>query len=308
MNVRGRAIGRYGLLALAALWVPWMAPVPASAADIVVSSATPSTAEQGTIALLVTVKGSGFPKSPQVRFCRTDTGSAACDSAGITVKSTKGKGATTIETVIDVALDAATTGFDIEVIEPLSGRKGRGTNLFAVKQKPNDTTPPAEPITSISADAIGTAVTVSWIVPDGTQTYDIRFATTPINSAADLQNPNVLVPEGSLGRRIRAAVGRRDYFTVRNLTPGTTYWFAVNTLNSIGSSSPAFAFTSATTPYTSWSIRTLDAPGCCQSTGAGFDASGLPTASWVAASANYARVRADNAVEVELISPPGIGG
>jgi hypothetical protein len=104
-----------------------------AAAPIKVSSATPSAGEQGATALLVTIAGSSFPANPAVKFCRSDTGTTTCDPDKISVVSVRYVSSSKVEAVINIDATATVTNFDIEVIEPLSGRKGRGTALFKVE-------------------------------------------------------------------------------------------------------------------------------------------------------------------------------
>lgn len=103
----------------------------AQAQDVEVNSADPSSAQQGTVDLDVEIAGSGFDNSAAVEFFVTGT----TNPGGITVKNVKVRGNKKIIATIDVDDAAIVDEFDIEV--SLSrGRKGKGTTLFSVQQKP----------------------------------------------------------------------------------------------------------------------------------------------------------------------------
>lgn len=123
-------------LSLTALGV---VPVGAAPAKIAVTAATPSSAEQGTIALDVVVSGSGFDRSATVQFFV----SGSTNPGGITVRNVKFNSSSELVTTIDVADTAELASFDIQVTLS-SGRKGKGTTLFSVaaKSRPNDPPPP----------------------------------------------------------------------------------------------------------------------------------------------------------------------
>lgn len=102
----------------------------AQAQEVEVNSADPASAEQGTVNLDVSIAGKGFDNSAQVFFLITGTE----NPGGITVNSVKVRGSKKIIANIDVATDAATADFDVEV-RLQSGRKGKGTTLFKVLQQ-----------------------------------------------------------------------------------------------------------------------------------------------------------------------------
>ena len=104
------------------------APAPAVAQDIQVNSADPASAPQGTVNLNVTIKGKGFKRGAVARFFVTGSSN---NTGGVTVKSTSFVSPGQLVANIDVALDATTASFDIEV-ENADGRTGKGTELFAV--------------------------------------------------------------------------------------------------------------------------------------------------------------------------------
>ena len=113
-----------------------LAPIGAAFAQVKVTAATPSSAYQGTISLDVVVSGSGFDSSAKAQYFVTGT----TNPGGITVKKVVFRKSTEIVTTIDVAEGAILANFDVQVTLS-SGRKGKGTTLFAVKAKPNDPPP-----------------------------------------------------------------------------------------------------------------------------------------------------------------------
>jgi len=127
-------------LACVALFVAGLAPVGAAFAQVKVTAATPASAYQGTIALDVVVSGSGFNKSAKVQYFVSGT----TNPGGITVRNVRFNSSSELVTTIDVADTADLASFDI-VVTLDSGRKGKGTTLFSVKPKPNETPLPAYP-------------------------------------------------------------------------------------------------------------------------------------------------------------------
>lgn len=113
----------------------------AHAQKIVVQEAIPNSAERETVNLDVLIKGRGFSSGANVAFWVTGT----TNPGGITVNGVTVHGSKSLTANINVAADADIADFDIEV-QSLSGRKGRGTTLFSVKQKGGqtaDTTAPS---------------------------------------------------------------------------------------------------------------------------------------------------------------------
>ncbi|MEE8138490.1 MAG: hypothetical protein V3T81_06425, partial [Thermoanaerobaculia bacterium] len=113
-------------------------PLLAQDSEVTVTSADPSTAEQGTVNLDVTITGSGFAKGAKAFFFVHDpTDPMAREPGGITVRSTKVRGSKKLVANIKIAVNAAEGDFDIEVeieVEPF--RIGKGTRLFNVKASP----------------------------------------------------------------------------------------------------------------------------------------------------------------------------
>lgn len=96
---------------------------------VVVNAASPNSAEQGTtVPILIT--GSGFAPGATVAFWRTGT----TNPGGVTVLAVTVHDSQSITADIDVALAADIDNYDIEV-QLSSRRKGKGTELFSVKQQ-----------------------------------------------------------------------------------------------------------------------------------------------------------------------------
>ena len=127
-------------LAFLSLLILGVAPVGAALAQVKVTAATPSSAYQNTIALDVTVSGSGFNTSAKVQYFVSGT----TNPGGITVRQVRFNSANELVTTIDVADTADLASFDI-VVTLDSGRKGKGTTLFSVTAKPSKTTPTYPP-------------------------------------------------------------------------------------------------------------------------------------------------------------------
>ena len=99
---------------------------------IVVESANPPAAEQGTVNLDVEIKGSGFGRGGAAKFFVSGTGFT--DPGGIMVNSTTFKGPNRLIANITVASGATISKFDIQVSSS-NGRIGKGIELFAVIEK-----------------------------------------------------------------------------------------------------------------------------------------------------------------------------
>jgi hypothetical protein len=106
-----------------------LAAVPAQAQKISVRAATPNQGAQATSDLEVLLDGSGFGPGAQARFVLSGTD----NPDGIAVKATRFVSSTRLAVTIDIAETATLASFDIKVT--LSGRTGKGTDLFQVVQK-----------------------------------------------------------------------------------------------------------------------------------------------------------------------------
>jgi hypothetical protein len=120
-------------LATSSLLMLALAPVGAAWAQVKVTAATPSVAYQGTVSVDVVVSGSGFDKTAKVQYFVSGT----TNPGGITVKKVAFNSSNQLVTTIDVADTANIANFDIVVMLD-SGRKGKGTSLFAVQSKTSD--------------------------------------------------------------------------------------------------------------------------------------------------------------------------
>ena len=127
-------------LACVSLLALGLAPAGAALAQIKVTAANPAAAYQDTIALDVIVSGSGFDPSAKAQYFVSGT----TNPGGIVVKNVRFNSSKELVTTIDVAATADLASFDI-VVTLSSGRKGKGTTLFTVKQKPNATVTPTYP-------------------------------------------------------------------------------------------------------------------------------------------------------------------
>lgn len=136
---------------LAVLALVCVGVVPtASAQDIVVTSAEPPEAEQGTVNLDVTINGSGFGKGARAAFLVTGTE----NPGGVIVNRTTFVNSKKLIANIDVAVDAVVSGFDIKVT--LQGRTGKGIDCFSVKERsnPSDPTPVAADFRDATTDRV----------------------------------------------------------------------------------------------------------------------------------------------------------
>jgi hypothetical protein len=115
-------------VALGSLVFGMLAP-GASAQDVVVTSATPSSTPQGTVGLDVTIAGQNFKKGAIARFLVTGT----TNPGGVTVNSTTFKNPNTLVANVTTSDTALVAGFDIEILA--AGRSGKGTDLFHVTEK-----------------------------------------------------------------------------------------------------------------------------------------------------------------------------
>ena len=112
-----------------AFFLVFLLAVPA-AAQIQVNSASPSTADQGTINLNVTVGGKGFKRGAKANFFLSGTQ----NPDGILVNSTTFVSSVEVVANINVADTATIAKFDIQV-QNSDGRIGKGTELFSVLAK-----------------------------------------------------------------------------------------------------------------------------------------------------------------------------
>lgn len=107
-----------------------MTAVTAAAQPVSVTGANPPTGEQDTVSLIVRVTGRNFAPGARADFFKSKTS----NPAGITVRETRYVSATELDAVIDIAATAELSYFDVRVTN-LSGRSGKGSDLFQVVQK-----------------------------------------------------------------------------------------------------------------------------------------------------------------------------
>ena len=260
MQTRANEHRSFTRLLWAALCTMLLCALPAFAQDPEVNSAEPSSAEQETTDLVVTVGGDNFGSDSAVDFFVTGTG----DSGGIHVKKVKRQGPKTLKVTIDVDSEATVDGFDIQVQS--RGRTGKGIELFRVIEKTHptpDKTPPGQP-TNLSAATTYGSVSLSWTMPadDGTDAAsgsvercayydgggeDWRNFTWPLcNPAYPWGGPGIL-----------------QVCLLNNLDPGTTYSWGVVCVDEAGNESiPApIEFTTPTfTRDPSWTIEEVPIP------------------------------------------------
>jgi len=119
----------------------------------------------------------------------------------------------------------------------------------------SDTTPPAKITNLRTSKVTGTSVKLSWTAPgdDGTQgiayQYDIRYSTS-LTSEASWNSATQVGGEPTPG-----ASGTSQSFTVVGLSPSTSYYFAIKTLDEVPNWSELSNIVSATTLTSS--IKTL---------------------------------------------------
>jgi C1A family cysteine protease len=146
-----------------------------------------------------------------------------------------------------------------------------------------DATSPAAVTNLGDTAATTTSITLTWTAPgnDGASglaaSYRLAYSTSPINAS----NFSSLTPV--TGVSTPQISGSTESFTVNNLTPGTTYYFAITTTDSSGNTSALSNVFSDTTPtvlaQTSGATLTSGTAGLSYSTT--FSASGGKTAySW----------------------------
>jgi hypothetical protein len=169
---------RLALVGLAALAVLSLGVLPSALAqDIVVSSAEPAEAEQGTVNLDVTINGKGFSKGAQALFLVTGTE----NPGGIVVHRTTYVNSVKLVANIDVALDAVVGSFDIQVTS--KGRTGKGLDCFTVKVHPENPSGPS-PVAADFRDAEGDGVMSDGLGPQllpACQPFDYVDVDDPCN-------------------------------------------------------------------------------------------------------------------------------
>jgi uncharacterized delta-60 repeat protein len=124
-------VKRFYLWLLALPLCPMITMVPPqAAAQVSVNSANPNSTAQSTVDLDVIVSGSGFKKGAKAQWFVSGT----TNPGGVTVNSTSFNNSGQLTANISVSATATTGPFDIQVTNT-DGRTGKGTELFAVKNK-----------------------------------------------------------------------------------------------------------------------------------------------------------------------------
>ena len=136
MNTRYHAIAGFLILLIGLL-----APTALLAQEMVIESANPSEAEQGTANLEVAINGDCFDKSvKEVKFLVSCEQPCPDDPGGVVVNSFRVNNSKKITAYIDVGAEAKLSSYDITVSSRGRGGKGttyRGEGLFSVKLRPN---------------------------------------------------------------------------------------------------------------------------------------------------------------------------
>ena len=115
-----------------------VAPSPAAAQKITVANTDPNMAVQGTINLDVTINGSGYKHGAKAHWFVTGT----TNPGGVTVNSTSYVSSSQLTANITVAVDAAISGFDVQVANA-DGRTGVGIDAFTITEGHCSVTTPA---------------------------------------------------------------------------------------------------------------------------------------------------------------------
>ena len=143
--------------------------VQAQGGQVTVTAADPMSATQGTVNLNVKVTGKGFKNGAKAKWFV----SGMTDTGGVTVNSTTFVSSSELTANITVDDAAAVANFDIAVTNA-DGRGGKGTELFMVTQKPQQT--------SCGTDVTNLSISI-YKFTDATNT-------TTYNLWPDLTNPD----------------------------------------------------------------------------------------------------------------------
>ena len=123
---------------------------PAAAQKVSVKSATPNTGAQETVDLDVVIGGSGFGPGAEARFVLSGTD----NPDGIRVKHTTFVNNSQLIATVDIDATASLALFDIKVA--VSGRSGKGTDLFRVVEKGGRVACLVEPLDTSRFQLVGT--------------------------------------------------------------------------------------------------------------------------------------------------------
>jgi hypothetical protein len=128
------AILLFFFIAVFGLICSWRIPLSQAQGQVQVTGADPPAAEQGTINLNVKVSGKGFKNGAVAKWFVT----GSTNPGGVTVNSTTFVSSTELSANITVADGAVIASYDIQVLNS-DGRGGKGTELFAVTPKGQNT-------------------------------------------------------------------------------------------------------------------------------------------------------------------------
>ena len=189
-------------LSFSILWLLPLAFTPSAwpAPPVTVTAATPSSTTQGTTSLDVVVDGSGFDSTAQAEFFVSST----TDPGGISVRKTVFKSSKQVVATIDVADTAVVTNFDIQ-IKLDSGRKGKGTTLFAVKQKVVSVDPCSSASPDYATNWAGFPAFAYVVFDSKTYTHEVRIAS--LNGVCSKRVGDTQPARGGSPSFVRAADG-----------------------------------------------------------------------------------------------------
>jgi len=127
--------------------------------------------------------------------------------------------------------------------EDYLGKLGAGRlNALKALQSGDETVP--RPITDLRVTQGGVSqIHLSWTSPDTASAYDIRYSTAPITEAGFEK----ATPAPWKGEVIPQAPGKAESFTVKGLSPTTTYYVAVKAVDYSGNASSLSNVVEATT-------------------------------------------------------------
>lgn len=110
---------------------------------------------------------------------------------------------------------------------------------FTVKSQLPDNIPPAAPYNVDFGGVTNTSALISWTAPgnDGyasgpASTYDLRYATSPINTSDDFANADIVT-----GMDAPGTPGSSEQFDITGLNPGTIYYVRLKAVDSWGNTS-----------------------------------------------------------------------
>ena len=196
---------------LSSIFLVTAGPPTALAQDVVVTAAVPDNAPQGSVNLLVQVKGNGFKKGAIAKWLVTGS---ETDTGGVTVNSTTFVSSSELLANITVAPNAQ-TGKKLDIKVTLStGRTGKGIELFCVTVPPHP-----EDCFSSGPGCLDTTF------GDGTGKVTTKTAAgTPYETKAESAQAVALQSDGRIvvaGNTPSPDDGTLDFAVVRYNTDGT---------------------------------------------------------------------------------------